>query len=178
MTSLTSTSTIEFRGHKYIRVGVGAGFNFSDALRDVTLLTESEFQALEEEKKSAFRLIQLRDLKIIENKFGKENKALALLQGKAVIDLFELNIVDGNVFTHAGMKTPLGLLLTLEAAIGHFSANYDNEVEEIETLQGKMVISLLRLRLKSNGRVDMAGGDKTALGLIRTLRRAVKECVV
>ena len=60
METISSTSTIEFRGHTHIAMGKGAGFNFSNALKEVTLLTQAEYDALEDDKKVPFKLIQHR----------------------------------------------------------------------------------------------------------------------
>lgn len=175
MTTNSNTSNVEFRGHKFIRISGGVGMDFSNALKDVKLLTQAEFDSLQEEDKGMYRLIQKRDLQIIENNFGKENPKLAEAQGQAIIDLFDIQLRDGNVPTHAGMKSRLGLLLTLERVIGRFDADYSDAVEEIEAKQGRLVIDFLGLCLKPHGRVDMDGGEKTPLELIRTLRRVVKE---
>jgi len=40
---------------------------------------------------------------------------------------------------------------------------------------GQQIIDSLGLTLKDNGRVDMTGGDKTPLGLVRTLARCIDE---
>tara|TARA_R110001592_G_scaffold111525_3_gene308772 strand:- start:7844 stop:8362 length:519 start_codon:yes stop_codon:yes gene_type:complete len=170
MTVVSSILNIEFRGYKYI-----SNNTVAFASSGVSLLTESEFQSMKDEDKVLFRLIQKRDLTAIEQVYGKEDEALATSQGKAIMDLFTMRVVDGRVATHAGMKKPLGLLLTLELLIGRFDADYSEVNEEIESCQGRMVIDMLGLRLKPNGRVDMVGGDKTPLGLVRTLRRVVQE---
>ena len=40
---------------------------------------------------------------------------------------------------------------------------------------GEQLIALLDLRVKTNGRVDTAGGDKTPIGLARTVKRAIDD---
>ena len=40
---------------------------------------------------------------------------------------------------------------------------------------GKKIIKLLSLKIKKNGRVDTDGGDKTPLGLGRTIIRLLEE---
>ena len=41
--------------------------------------------------------------------------------------------------------------------------------------RGELLIEVLALRKKSNGRVDTTWGDKTALGLYHTLKRIIDE---
>lgn len=40
---------------------------------------------------------------------------------------------------------------------------------------GNKLIELLDLRVKDNGRVDTSGGDKTPVGLARTVKRLIAE---
>jgi hypothetical protein len=45
-----------------------------------------------------------------------------------------------------------------------------------ETRRGIVLADVLRLRAKrDNGRYDLEGGDKTALGLYRTVKRIIEE---
>ena len=46
--------------------------------------------------------------------------------------------------------------------------------KQIETF-GNELIKLLSLKIKKNGRVDTDGGDKTPLGLGRTVIRLLEE---
>lgn len=48
-----------------------------------------------------------------------------------------------------------------------------NDAEYTEI--GNKLIELLDLKVKSNGRVDTAGGDKTPLGLAKTVQRVFDE---
>lgn len=46
-----------------------------------------------------------------------------------------------------------------------------NLTEKEQEKRGKEIIKLLGLKMKKNGRVDTTWGDKTPLGLYRTLER-------
>jgi hypothetical protein len=46
--------------------------------------------------------------------------------------------------------------------------------DDVATKVGKNIIELLNLKVKKNGRVDTAWGDKTPAGLARTVKRALK----
>ncbi len=173
-----STDIIIFRNHLYMRAYGQAGFGLSHALTSVKLLTQAEYNALKDEDKPRYRLIQRRDLNLLENKFGKADPELAARQAQAIIDAFPLRLKDESLaWTNGGFKSFMGLLFCVEGTIGRFDS-FDpvaDKNDEIETLQGQNLIHLLGLKVKDNGRVDMVGGDKTPLGLVRTLRRVVTE---
>ena len=40
---------------------------------------------------------------------------------------------------------------------------------------GNRLIELLDLKVKSNGRVNTSGGDKTPVGLAKTVKRLIEE---
>ena len=42
---------------------------------------------------------------------------------------------------------------------------------------GNELIELLDLKVKENGRVDTSGGDKTPIGLAKTVKRLIEEGV-
>lgn len=54
--------------------------------------------------------------------------------------------------------------------------NHDKEISEKQIEQfGKKIVKLLSLKVKPNRRVDTDGGDKTPLGLGRTIIRCLEE---
>ena len=49
-------------------------------------------------------------------------------------------------------------------------------MEEAQAIErGEMIVRVLGLRLKANGRVDTCWGDKTPLGIFRTVQRIINE---
>lgn len=50
----------------------------------------------------------------------------------------------------------------------------DNSEDRKDHMIGVNLIALLDLKLKRNGRVDTAWGDKTPVGLARTVRRIME----
>ena len=77
--------------------------------------------------------------------------------------------------TNAGDKSASGLLLTIEHCAGGSLEKESAGDDETETARGNEIIRLLRLNVKSNGRVDTDSGDKTPLGLMRTIRHIVEQ---
>lgn len=57
--------------------------------------------------------------------------------------------------------------------ISHTGSNASAHDQEEKGLrfQGEQIIEVLQLHVKPNGRVDTTGGDKTPIGLARTMRR-------
>lgn len=47
--------------------------------------------------------------------------------------------------------------------------------DEQKTEIGQRLIELLSLKVKSNGRVDTSVGDKTPLGLFKTVKRFIED---
>lgn len=53
-------------------------------------------------------------------------------------------------------------------------ANAQDKAEADLRSQGEQIIEVLQLEVKANGRVDTTGGDKTPIGLARTMRRILE----
>jgi hypothetical protein len=170
-----STSTVEFKGHTFIKLQAPTGFNNTNAFRDVKLLTGSEYDALSAQEKLAYRPITANDLPNLEVVFDGRNKAVTTRQGEKIAEVLCLR-KRGNVYpTNAGDKSASGLLLTIEHCAGGSLEKESAGDDETETARGNEIIRLLRLNVKSNGRVDTDSGDKTPLGLMRTIRHIVEQ---
>lgn len=67
-----------------------------------------------------------------------------------------------------------------EVEIGEDDATPEEQVmpditDEVAEALGQRIIELFGLKVKPNGRVDTSGGDKTPIGLGKTVLRAVEE---
>jgi hypothetical protein len=182
---LQSTDLISFRDHHFILDNGAPGFGFSFAMRDITLYTKKEYaSALNDEHKpysDRIRPLQARDLTMVEAIFGKEDRSLAERQAAAIADTLGLKCLNGEYYTHEGLRSAYGILMGLERHIGRFDMfnPIADRNDEIETLQGNMVLRFFcldnekpvraaKLRQKEDGYYC------DSLTLIRELRAAVK----